>query len=173
MQMAIAIDQKIPLIANALYSNPSGEGWALYSEALAKEMGLYVDDPFGDLGRLQAEMHRAVRLVVDTGMHAMKWSREQAVDYMMLNEGAERAGVEAEIERYAAWPGQALGYKLGMLTIQNLRKEAKAELGDRFDIRAFHDRLLRVSSFALPVIEADMRAWIREEKAKGPATAPR
>jgi uncharacterized protein (DUF885 family) len=173
MQMAIAIDQKIPLIANALYSNPSGEGWALYSEALANEMGLYDDDPFGDLGRLQAEMHRAVRLVVDTGMHAMKWSREQAVDYMMLNEGAERAGVEAEIERYAAWPGQALGYKLGMLAIQDLRKEAEAELGDRFDIRAFHDRLLRVSSFALPVIDADLRAWIREEKAKGRAAAPR
>lgn len=173
MQMAIAIDQKIPLIANALYSNPSGEGWALYSEALAKEMGLYADDPFGDLGRLQAEMHRAVRLVVDTGMHAMKWSREKAVDYMMLNEGAERAGVEAEIERYAAWPGQALGYKLGMLTIQDLRKEAEAELGDRFDIRAFHDRLLRVSSFALPVIEADMRAWIREESARNTEAATR
>lgn len=166
MQMAIAIDQEIPLIANALYSNPSGEGWALYSEALAKEMGLYDDDPFGDLGRLQAEMHRAVRLVVDTGMHAKHWSREQAVEYMMVNEGAERAGVEAEIERYAAWPGQALGYKLGMLTIQDLRKEAEAALGDRFDIRAFHDRLLRVSSFALPVIEADLRAWIGEEKAK-------
>ena len=85
---------------------------------------------------------------------------------MMLNEGAERAGVEAEIERYAAWPGQALGYKLGMLAIQDLRKEAEAELGDRFDIRAFHDRLLRVSSFALPVIDADLRAWIRAEKAK-------
>lgn len=169
MQMAIAIDQQIPLIANALYSNPSGEGWALYSEALAKEMGLYDDDPFGDLGRLQAEMHRAVRLVVDTGMHAKRWSREQAVDYMMLNEGAERAGVEAEIERYAAWPGQALGYKLGMLTIQDLRKEAETALGERFDIRAFHDRLLRVSSFALPVIAADIRAWIREEQARAAA----
>jgi uncharacterized protein (DUF885 family) len=169
MQMAIAIDQDIPPIANALYSNPSGEGWALYAEALAKEMGLYDDDPFGDLGRLQAEMHRAVRLVVDTGMHAMKWSRERAVEYMMDNEGAERAGVEAEIERYAVWPGQALGYKLGMLKLQALRAEAETTLGDRFDIRAFHDRLLRVSSYALPVIEADLRAWIREEQAKGAA----
>lgn len=169
MQMAIAIDQDTPLIANALFSNPSGEGWALYSEAMAKEMGLYDADPFGDLGRLQAEMHRAVRLVVDTGMHAMKWSREQAIDYMMENEGAERAGVEAEIERYAVWPGQALGYKLGMLKIQTLREEARAALGDRFDVRAFHDRLLRVSSFALPVIEHDVRAWIREEAAN---TAP-
>lgn len=169
MQMAIAIEQDIPVIANALYSNPSGEGWALYSEALAKEMGLYDGDPFGDLGRLQAEMHRAVRLVVDTGMHAMKWSREQAIDYMMENEGAERAGVEAEIERYAVWPGQALGYKLGMLKLQALRAEAEAALGDGFDIRAFHDRILRVSSYALPVIEVDVRAWIREESAKGNA----
>ena len=160
LQMAIAIDQDIPPIANALYSNPSGEGWALYTEALAKEMGLYDADPFGDLGRLQAEMHRAVRLVVDTGMHAMKWSREQAVDYMMEHEGAERGFVEAEIERYAVWPGQALGYKLGMLKLQALRAEAEAALGDRFDIRGFHDRVLRVSSFALPVIEADVRAWI-------------
>ena len=171
MQMAIAIEQDIPLIANALYSNPSGEGWALYSEALAKEMGLYDDDPFGDLGRLQAEMHRAVRLVVDTGMHAMKWSREQAIDYMMENEGAERAGVEAEIERYAVWPAQALGYKLGMLKLQALRAEAESALGDRFDIRTFHDRILRVSSYALPVIEADVRAWIREEAAKGQSGA--
>ena len=164
MQMAIAIEQGIPLVANALFSNPSGEGWALYSEALAKEMGLYADDPFGDLGRLQAEMHRAVRLVVDTGMHAKKWSREQAVDYMMENEGAERSYVESEIERYAVWPGQALGYKLGMLKIQALREEARAALGERFDIREFHDRLLRVSSYALPVIEHEIREWIRAGK---------
>lgn len=163
MQMAIAIDQDLPVIASALSSNPSSEGWALYSELLAKEMGLYADDPFGDLGRLQAEMHRAIRLVVDTGMHAKKWSREQAIDYMMENEGAERSYVEAEIERYAAWPGQALGYKLGMLKIQALREEARAALGDRFDIREFHDRLLRVSSYALPVIEHEIREWIRAE----------
>lgn len=166
LQMAIAIDQDVPFIAKTFYSNPSGEGWALYTEALAKEMGLYDNDPFGDLGRLQAEMHRAVRLVVDTGMHAKKWSREQAVDYMMLNEGAERSGVEAEIDRYAVWPAQALGYKLGMLKIQALRAEAEAALGDRFDIRAFHDRVLRVSSYALPVIERDLREWIRAEAEK-------
>lgn len=112
LQVAVAIDQDVPFIAKTFYSNPSGDGWALYTEALAKEMGLYANDPFGDLGRLQAEMHRAVRLVVDTGTHAKKWSREQAVDYMMLNEGAERSGVEAEIDRYAVWPAQALGYKL-------------------------------------------------------------
>ncbi len=163
MQVAIAIDQEIPFLAKTFFSNPSGEGWALYSEALAAEMGLYANDPFGDLGRLQAEMHRAVRLVVDTGMHAKKWSREQAIDYMMANEGAELSGVTAEIERYAVWPGQALGYKLGMLRLQALRKEAEAALGADFDIRAFHDRLLRVSSSALPVIESDLREWIGEE----------
>jgi uncharacterized protein (DUF885 family) len=173
MQVAIAIEQDLPLIASALYSNPSSEGWALYSEALAKEMGLYDNDPFGDLGRLQAEMHRAVRLVVDTGMHAKKWSREQAVDYMMENEGAELSYVESEIERYAVWPGQALGYKLGMLKLQALRAEAEAALGTRFDIRQFHDRLLRVSSFALPVIEQDLREWIRSEAAQPEPAAPR
>lgn len=171
MQVAIAIDQDIPFIAKALFSNPSGEGWALYSEALAAEMGLYASDPFGDLGRLQAEMHRAVRLVVDTGMHEMKWSREQAIDYMMANEGAERSYVTSEIERYAVWPGQALGYKLGMLKIQALRREAEAALGTAFDIRAFHDRVLRVSSSALPVIEADVRQWIGEESKKAPQGA--
>ena len=153
-------DGELPLLLKNYWLSAYGEGWALYTEALAKEMGLYDDDPFGDLGRLQAEMHRAVRLVVDTGMHAMKWSREQAIDYMMEHEGAERGFVEAEIERYAVWPGQALGYKLGMLELQALREEAEAELGDDFDIRRFHDRVLRVSSFALPVIEADVRAWI-------------
>jgi uncharacterized protein (DUF885 family) len=168
MQVAIAIDQQVPFLAKSFFSNPSGEGWALYAEALAAEMGLYADDPFGDLGRLQAEMHRAVRLVVDTGMHAMKWSREQAIDYMLDKEGAERSYVESEIERYAVWPGQALGYKLGMLKLQALRREAEAAHGEDFDIRAFHDRLLRVSSSALPVIEQDLRAWIREKSAATP-----
>lgn len=172
MQVAIAIDQEIPFIAKTFFSNPSGEGWALYSEALAAEMGLYANDPFGDLGRLQAEMHRAVRLVVDTGMHAMKWSREQAIDYMMANEGAELSYVTSEIERYAVWPGQALGYKLGMLKLQALRQEAQTALGANFDIRAFHDRLLRVSSSALPVIEADVRAWIADESKKAEQAAP-
>ncbi|MBP6597699.1 MAG: DUF885 family protein, partial [Arenimonas sp.] len=100
------------------------------------------------------------------GMHAKKWSREQAIDYMMANEGAELSGVTAEIERYAVWPGQALGYKLGMLKLQALRQEAETALGEDFDIRAFHDRLLRVSSSALPVIESDLRAWIGEEVAR-------
>ncbi|MEZ5463604.1 DUF885 family protein, partial [Dokdonella sp.] len=148
MQMAIAIDQDAPFIAKSFYSNAAGEGWALYAEALAAEMGLYAEDPIGDIGRLRDELHRAVRLVVDTGMHAKKWSREQALEYMIANEGADQEGAVSEIERYVVWPGQALGYKIGMLKIQQLRKEAEAAYGDQFDIREFHDRLLAISSSA-------------------------
>lgn len=162
MQTAIALDQGQPLISNVLYSNASGEGWGLYSEYLAAEMGLYAGDPYGDLGRLRDELHRAVRLVVDTGMHARKWSREEAIDYMIAHEGSERSEAVSEIERYVVWPGQALGYKIGMLKILELRRDAREALGDRFDIRAFHDRLLQVSSAALPVIEAEIRRWIDE-----------
>ncbi len=162
MQMAIAIDQDAPFLAKSFNSNAAAEGWALYAEALASEMGMYADDPIGDIGRLRDELHRAVRLVVDTGMHAKKWSREQAIDYFIATEGADRGNAVSEIERYVVWPGQALGYKIGMLRIQQLRKEAEAAYGDRFDIREFHDRLLRISASALPVIERDMRAWIAE-----------
>ncbi|MGB0133431.1 DUF885 domain-containing protein [Dokdonella sp.] len=160
MQMAIAIDQDAPFIAKSFYSNSAGEGWALYAEALAAEMGMYADDPIGDIGRLRDELHRAVRLVVDTGMHARKWSREEAIDYMVATEGADQGSAVSEIERYVVWPGQALGYKIGMLRIQQLRKEAEAAYGDQFDIREFHDRLLAISASALPVIESEMRAWI-------------
>jgi len=159
-QVALALDQDVPLIRSIFFSNPTGEGWALYAEALAEEMGLYEDDPFGDLGRLQAELHRAIRLVVDTGMHAMKWSRERAIDYMVSTEGIDLSEATSEIDRYAVWPGQALGYKLGMLKLQELRAEAERERGEGFDIREFHDQVLRVSSAALPVIESEMRAWI-------------
>ncbi|HOP21238.1 MAG TPA: DUF885 domain-containing protein, partial [Amphiplicatus sp.] len=128
MQTAVALDQGAPLIVNILFSNASGEGWGLYAERLAWEMGLYADDPFGDLGRLRDEMHRAIRLVVDTGMHAKHWSREQAIDYMHAHEGADLSDETSEIERYVAWPGQALGYKIGMLKILELRKAAQESL---------------------------------------------
>ncbi len=160
MQVAIAIDQPAPFLAKVFFSNPTGEGWALYAEALAAEMGLYADDPFGDLGRLRDELHRAVRLVVDTGLHAKRWTREEAIAYMVDTEGAPPATAESEVERYAVWPGQALGYKVGMLRLQQLRREAEAALGERFDIREFHDRVLANSSLALPVIEREIRAWI-------------
>jgi uncharacterized protein (DUF885 family) len=165
LQGAISLGQEQPLILSVLYSNAFGEGWGLYSEALAKEMGLYEGDPFGDLGRLQDEMHRAIRLVVDTGMHAKRWSREQAIKYMSDYEGADPSEVESEIERYVVWPGQALGYKIGMLKIQELRKNAEAELGPKFDIRGFHDVVLKDGAVPLPILEANVKAWVAEKKA--------
>jgi len=162
LHFATAIDQDVPPLVTAIWSNAAGEGWALYSEQLAAEMGMYDDDPFGDLGRLQAELHRAVRLVVDTGMHAKKWSREQAIEYMIEVEGVEEGTAVSEVERYAVWPGQALGYKLGMLKILELREEAQQALGDRFDIREFNDTVLHVASTPLPYIEAAVRDWIRQ-----------
>jgi len=164
-QNAISLGQDQPLILSVLYSNAFGEGWALYAEALAAEMGLYDSDPFGNLGRLQDELHRAIRLVVDTGMHAKRWSREQAIDYMATTEGAHPLEVESEIERFAVWPGQALGYKMGMLKIQALRKEAETALGPKFDIRAFHDLVLKDGAVPLPILERTVRAWIAAEKA--------
>ena len=162
LHFATAIDQDVPPLVTAIWSNAAGEGWALYSEQLAAEMGMYDDDPYGDLGRLQAELHRAVRLVVDTGMHAKKWSREQAIEYMIEAEGVEEGTAISEVERYAVWPGQALGYKLGMLKILELREEAKQALGDDFDVRAFNDTVLHVASTPLPYIEATVRDWIRQ-----------
>jgi len=157
---ATSIDRDVPMLVKALWSNTSGEGWALYAEQLAAEMGMYEDDPYSDLGRLQAELHRAVRLVVDTGMHAKKWSREEAIQYMVETEGLDKATSTSEIERYVVWPGQALGYKLGQLKILALREEAKTALGDSFDIRDFNQQVLDVASAPLPYIEATTRNWI-------------
>lgn len=160
--LASTVEQDLPPIVWAIWSNTSTEGWALYSEQLAAEMGMYDDDPFGDLGRLQAELHRAVRLVVDTGMHAKKWSREQAIEYMIDTEGVEESTAVSEIERYAVWPGQALGYKLGMLKILELRAEAQERLGDKFDMREFNSTVLQVASTPQPYIEATVREWIEQ-----------
>lgn len=155
----------MPLMRNMLGYSEYAEGWGLYAEALAKEMGMYEGDPTGDLGRLQAELFRAARLVVDTGLHHKRWSREQAIDYMVGVTGDTRDTVTREVERYAAVPGQACAYKLGMLKIQELRAKAEAELGDRFDIREFHDTVLSIGDSPLPVLEATINGWIREKKA--------
>jgi uncharacterized protein (DUF885 family) len=160
--LATTVEQDLPPIVWAIWSNTSTEGWALYAEKLAAEMGMYEDDPYGDLGRLQAELHRAVRLVVDTGMHAKKWSREQAIDYVISVEGVEESTAVSEVERYAVWPGQALGYKLGMLRILELRAEAQERLGDNFDMRVFNSTVLEVASAPLPYIEATVHRWIEE-----------
>lgn len=135
------------------------EGWALYAETLGYEMGFYAD-PMQHWGTLDDEMLRAMRLVVDTGLHTKGWSREQAVDYMLANSGMGRSDAEAEVDRYIANPGQALAYKIGALTIQRLRKEAESALGSRFDIRLFHDQVLGSGALPMPVLEAKVRRWI-------------
>jgi uncharacterized protein (DUF885 family) len=140
------------------------EGWALYAEWLAKEAGWYEGDPFGDLGRLQAELFRAVRLVVDTGIHAKRWPREQAINYMRDKTGMGEKEVTAEIERYIVNPGQACAYKVGMLKIQELRKRAQAELGARFDQRQFHDVVLKNGALPLEILEEQVNAYIEKTK---------
>jgi uncharacterized protein (DUF885 family) len=140
------------------------EGWALYSEQVAYEMGMYKDDPWGNLGRLQAEVYRAGRLVVDTGLHHKRWTREQAIEYFHNATGTAMSDVEGAINRYMAWPGQALGYKLGMLKILELRDEAKSQLGDKFDIKAFHDLVLLPGARPLTILEADVKRWIAQVK---------
>jgi uncharacterized protein (DUF885 family) len=137
------------------------EGWALYSEALADEMGLYQDDA-ERLGRWRNDAWRGARLVVDTGLHAMGWSVERAVTYMKEHAGMSDAIARAEIARYLEWPAQALAYKVGALEIRRLRDEATQRLGDRFDIRAFHDALLGSGSLPLPVATAVVERWIGE-----------
>jgi len=135
------------------------EGWALYAETLGYEMGLY-KDPMQHWGTLDDEMLRAMRLVVDTGIHAKGWSREQAIDYMLANSGMGRTDATAEVERYIANPAQALAYKIGGLTIQRLRRKAETALGARFDIRAFHEQVLGSGALPLPVLEAKIDRWI-------------
>ncbi|NVK21872.1 MAG: DUF885 domain-containing protein [Kangiellaceae bacterium] len=164
-QIALNMAQEdLPLMRRIAPYNAYVEGWALYSERVASEMGMYKDDPFGDLGRLKAELFRAVRLVVDTGLHAKKWSREQAIDYMAEKTGSAKSGVVSEIERYMAWPGQALGYKLGMLNILSQREKAKQALGDKFDIKAFHDLVLLGGAVPMSVLNEKITRWVETQR---------
>ncbi|MEL0209898.1 MAG: DUF885 domain-containing protein [Novosphingobium sp.] len=140
------------------------EGWALYAETLGFDMGFY-KDPMQHWGTLDDEMLRAMRLVVDTGLHTKGWSREQAVDYMLANSGMGRSDAEAEVDRYVANPGQALAYKIGALTIQRLRKEAETALGPRFDVRQFHDQVLGSGALPMQVLESKVRGWITRTRA--------
>jgi uncharacterized protein (DUF885 family) len=140
------------------------EGWALYSEALSKEMGFFTD-PYSDFGRLGGEIWRAIRLVVDMGLHAKGWTEEQAVAYFMANSPLAEGAIRSEVRRYLVNPGQATTYKIGMMTIQRLRDEARKTLGSNFDYRAFHDVVLGGGSVPLPVLEARVRRWIESEKA--------
>jgi uncharacterized protein (DUF885 family) len=137
------------------------EGWALYSEKLGEEMGFY-RDPYSKFGQLTYEMWRAIRLVVDTGMHALGWSREQAIEYFKANAGKSEHDITVEIDRYIVWPGQALAYKVGELKIRELRALAEKELGDRFDLREFHDTVLGRGALPLDLLETQVKAWIQE-----------
>ena len=157
--------EDVPLLRRLSPFNAFTEGWALYSERIAKtDMGLYDDDPLGDLGRLQAEMFRAVRLVVDTGIHAKRWSREEAIDYMLAKTGMTEDEVTREIERYSVWPGQATGYKTGQLAILELREAAEAALGESFDIRQFHELLLMNGAMPLALLKDQVTAWIGAQR---------
>lgn len=138
------------------------EGWALYSERLGLEAGFY-EDPYSDFGRLTMEIWRACRLVVDTGIHYFGWSREQAIEYMTANSALSDHNIRAEIDRYISWPGQALAYKIGELKIRDLRKQCEDQLGERFDIRAFHDMILGSGAVPLDVLEANTKDWLAEQ----------
>lgn len=141
------------------------EGWALYSEQLGKEVGFY-QDPVSDYGRLHSELFRAVRLVVDTGIHDQGWTREEVVDFFRRSESAPEPEIQSETDRYISWPGQALAYKLGQLKIREMRGRAERELGAKFDVRRFHDEVLSGGALPLDLFEARMVGWIAGQKGK-------
>jgi uncharacterized protein (DUF885 family) len=164
-QISIAQELKgVPQFRKVIPFTAYAEGWALYCEWLAKQLGWYEGDPFGDLGRLRDELFRAVRLVVDTGIHAKRWTREQAIAYMREQTGMGEKEVRSEIERYIVNPGQACAYKIGMLKIQELRTRAQQELGDKFDQREFHDTLLKNGSLPLEILEEQVNEYIQRKK---------
>ena len=154
-----------PPFRRQTYFSGYGEGWGLYTEYLGRELGMY-RNPYEEFGRASFENWRASRLVVDTGLHLMGWSRDQAIAYLEEHTALARHDIEIEVDRYISWPGQALAYKLGEMSIRKLRAEAETTLGAGFDLRRFHDTLLGLGSVPLPVMEAEMRAWMAREKAK-------
>ena len=156
-------DTTLPAFRRFLWYGAYGEGWALYTESLGKELGLYTD-PYQYFGMLSSEMHRAIRLVVDVGLHTKGWTREQAIQFSKDNEAEPEESIIAEIERYMAIPGQALSYKIGQLKILELRSKAEKTLGDKFDIKEFHNEVLDAGCLPLKVLEAKMDRWIERKK---------
>jgi uncharacterized protein (DUF885 family) len=164
--LQITIQQELtglPEFRKQNYYTAYTEGWALYSERLGKEIGFY-QDPYSDYGRLEADMWRAIRLVIDTGVHSQHWSRQQMVDYFHEHSGLDETNVQSEVDRYIAWPAQALGYKMGQLRILELRDRAKTALGPKFDLKAFHDVVLDSGALPMDVLEKQVDAWIASQK---------
>lgn len=165
LQIALSQEmQQLPDYRRSFYTSAFGEGWGLYAEYLGLEMGFY-QDPYNNFGRLSFEMWRAVRLVVDTGLHAKGWSRQEAIDFLANNSALSMHNVVTEVDRYISWPGQALSYKLGELTIRRLRQEAEQALGDDFDIREFHHHVLKNGSVPLHMLEQQIGHYIAEKQA--------
>ncbi len=164
MQGSIAQElPELPKFRQQGYYVAYGEGWGLYAERLGEEAGFY-KDPYSRYGYLQGDLERAIRLVVDTGVHSKHWTRQQIVDYFHANSGIDEVEVQSETDRYIAWPGQALGYKIGQLKFLELRQKAEKELGPKFDIRAFHDKALDGGALPLDLLESRINAWIEEQK---------
>jgi uncharacterized protein (DUF885 family) len=166
--LQISIGQELtglPPFRQQSYYTAYTEGWALYSERLGKEIGFY-QDPYSDFGRLEADTWRAIRLVVDTGVHSQHWTRQQMVDYFHSHSAMDDTSIQEEVDRYIGWPAQALGYKMGQLKILELRERAKTALGPKFDLKAFHDVVLDSGALPLDVLEKHVDAWIAAQKAQ-------
>ncbi|QNH17429.1 hypothetical protein HEP74_02580 [Xanthomonas sp. SS] len=169
LQISLAQSLPLPPFRQQSSYNAYVEGWALYAERLGKDVGFY-QDPYSDYGRLAGELLRANRLVLDTGVHYKRWTRQQMIDFFHAHPSDDEPSIQAETDRYIVWPGQALGYKLGELDILALREKAKRELGAGFDIRAFHDQILGGGAMPLDLLDARIDAWIAQAKAGAPAT---
>ncbi|EEF60233.1 DUF885 domain-containing protein [Pedosphaera parvula] len=171
IQLALAQEmENVPELRKEESYTAFVEGWGLYAESLGGEMGFY-KDPYAKFGRLTYEMWRAIRLVVDTGMHAKGWSRQQAIDYFKANASKNEHDITVEVDRYIVWPGQALAYKIGELKIKELRAYSKKELGDKFDIRSFHDEVLDNGALPLNVLEKHIKEWVATQKVEGKSVA--
>jgi uncharacterized protein (DUF885 family) len=164
LQFAIAQEQEgVPEFRKHDEYTAFVEGWALYSERLGKDIGFY-KDPYSDFGRLDADIWRAIRLVVDTGVHAQHWTRQQMVDYFHEHSSLDEPTVQSEVDRYIAWPAQALAYKAGQMKILELREKARKALGPKFDLRAFHDLVIDEGAMPLDILEARIDSWIATQK---------
>jgi len=164
LQISIAQEQEgVPTFRKHEFYMAYAEGWGLYSERLGKDVGFY-QDPYSDYGRLEADIWRAIRLVVDTGVHSRHWTRQQMVDYIHDHSNIDETSIQAEVDRYIAWPSQALSYKIGQLKILELRDRAKKALGDQFDLRAFHDQVIDSGALPLDVLSDRIDAWIASQK---------